>query len=64
MIARTGWRIASIAVGVLIVVAWQLIANAHLISPVYLPGPDRTWAALVRGFARGPDSERSSPKGP
>ena len=49
MMARIGWRLASVLVGGAFVVAWQLIANAHLISPVYLPGPDRTWNALVHG---------------
>jgi sulfonate transport system permease protein len=48
-----GWRLASFLVGALVIGAWQVIASAHLISPVYLPGPDRTWAALVRGFAGG-----------
>jgi sulfonate transport system permease protein len=51
--ARIGWRLGSFIVGALFVLAWQLIANAHLISPVYLPGPDRTWNALARGFANG-----------
>jgi ABC-type nitrate/sulfonate/bicarbonate transport system permease component len=32
---------------------WQLIANMRLVSPVFLPGPDRAWAALVHGFASG-----------
>jgi ABC-type nitrate/sulfonate/bicarbonate transport system permease component len=50
---RIGWRVASIAVGALLIGVWQLVVNAHLISAVYLPGPDRTWAALVRGFAAG-----------
>jgi sulfonate transport system permease protein len=52
------WRIASVAVGALFVAAWQLIANAHVISPVYLPGPDRTWAALANGFATGTLTEQ------
>jgi sulfonate transport system permease protein len=58
MMRRIGWRVASVGVGALIIVAWQLIANAHLISPVYLPGPDRTWAALVRGFTTGTLAEQ------
>lgn len=53
MSARIGWRLGSFIVGALFVLAWQLIANAHLISAVYLPGPDRTWNALERGFANG-----------
>ncbi|TYL97760.1 ABC transporter permease [Bradyrhizobium rifense] len=47
------WRIASFAVAAGFVGLWQLIANLKLISPVFLPGPDRAWAALMRGFATG-----------
>jgi sulfonate transport system permease protein len=47
------WLIISIAVGAVFVALWQLIANANLISPVFLPGPDRSWAALIRGLESG-----------
>jgi sulfonate transport system permease protein len=47
------WRAASFAVAAGFVFIWQLIANLRLVSPVFLPGPDRAWAALVRGFASG-----------
>ena len=47
------WRIASFAVAAGFVALWQSIANLKLVSPVYLPGPDRAWAALVRGFSNG-----------
>jgi ABC-type nitrate/sulfonate/bicarbonate transport system permease component len=47
------WRIASFAVAAGFVVLWQMAANARLISPVFLPGPDRAWAALVRGLTEG-----------
>lgn len=47
------WRIASFAVAAGFVGLWQLVANFKLISPVFLPGPDRAWAALVRGLATG-----------
>ena len=50
---RALWTLASIATGVGFVLAWQAMANAQLVSPVFLPGPDRAWAALVRGFANG-----------
>jgi sulfonate transport system permease protein len=50
---RIVWRIAGVGVAVLLVCAWQAVANAHVISPAFLPGPDRTWSALVRGFATG-----------
>jgi sulfonate transport system permease protein len=47
------WRIASFAVAAGFVVLWQMAANARLVSPVFLPGPDRAWAALVRGLTEG-----------
>ena len=50
---RSAWTLASIAAGALLIVAWQAIANAQLVSPVFLPGPDRAWAALMRGFSNG-----------
>jgi sulfonate transport system permease protein len=50
---RFGWRVLSVLVGGVFVAAWQLVANAHVISPAYLPGPDRTWNALVSGFGGG-----------
>jgi ABC-type nitrate/sulfonate/bicarbonate transport system permease component len=49
----TIWRIASFAVAAGLVGLWQLIADLKLVSPVFLPGPDRAWAALMRGFATG-----------
>jgi sulfonate transport system permease protein len=45
-------RFVGLAVVVLLVVLWQAIADAKLVSPVYLPGPDRAWAALVNGLAK------------
>jgi len=47
------WRLLSFAVAAAFVALWQLVANLRLVSPVFLPGPDRAWAALVRGFASG-----------
>ena len=47
------WRVASFAVAAGFIALWQLIANLKLVSPVFLPGPDRAWAALVRGFSSG-----------
>ncbi len=38
------WRIASLAVAAGFVALWQGIANLKLVSPVFLPGPDRAWA--------------------
>ena len=47
------WRLASFAVAAGFIALWQLIANLKLVSPVFLPGPDRAWASLVRGFSSG-----------
>jgi sulfonate transport system permease protein len=47
------WRIASFAVAAGLVMLWQAIADARLVSPVFLPGPDRAWNALVRGVTEG-----------
>ncbi|SFL79594.1 ABC-type nitrate/sulfonate/bicarbonate transport system, permease component [Bradyrhizobium sp. NFR13] len=49
----TLWRLASFAVAAGLIALWQLIADLKLVSPVFLPGPDRAWAALMRGFSNG-----------
>lgn len=51
MTARFLWRLASVLVAAGLVLVWQKVADARLISPIFLPGPDRAWAALVNGFA-------------
>jgi sulfonate transport system permease protein len=51
--AKMLWRVASFAVAAGFIALWQLIANLKLVSPVFLPGPDRAWASLVRGFSSG-----------
>lgn len=53
MKARWLWRAGSVLVAAVFVWLWQLAADARLVSPVFLPGPDRAWAALVRGFGTG-----------
>jgi sulfonate transport system permease protein len=47
------WRIASILVLLGLVALWQAIADLRIVSPVFLPGPDRAWNSLVRGFSSG-----------
>jgi sulfonate transport system permease protein len=47
------WRLISFAVAAGFVALWQLVANLRLVSPVFLPGPDRAWSALLRGFSGG-----------
>jgi len=44
---------ASVAVLLLIIAGWQAVASKGLISPVFLPGPDRIYAAIVKGVERG-----------
>jgi ABC-type nitrate/sulfonate/bicarbonate transport system permease component len=53
MLTRVLWAILSIAVGFALVAVWQLGADLGLISPVFFPGPDRPWAALVAGLDSG-----------
>jgi sulfonate transport system permease protein len=47
------WRAVSFVVAAGFVALWQLVANLKLVSPVFLPGPDRAWASLLRGFSSG-----------
>ena len=47
------WRLASFVVAAGFIALWQFIADMKLVSPVFLPGPDRAWGALVRGFMTG-----------
>jgi ABC-type nitrate/sulfonate/bicarbonate transport system permease component len=50
---RIGWLIASIGVGLLFILLWHAVAQARLVSPVFLPGPDRAWDALIYGLTEG-----------
>jgi sulfonate transport system permease protein len=45
--------ILSFFVGAFFIYLWQLCADLKIVSPVFLPGPDRAWAALVHGLTRG-----------
>ncbi len=56
--AKVLWFLGSLAVAAGIVLGWQLIADARLVSPVFLPGPDRAWNALVAGMATGDLAEK------
>lgn len=51
--ARILWFAASVAFALALIGLWQLIADLQLVSPVFLPGPDRAFAALVDGFRDG-----------
>jgi sulfonate transport system permease protein len=47
------WRVGSFFVAAAFVALWQLIADRELVSPIYLPGPDRAFRALVDGLSYG-----------
>ena len=55
---RTLWFAGSILVAAALVGLWQLVADHGGIPPVFLPGPDRAWSALVRGLSGGGDLGR------
>jgi len=50
---RIGWLLASFGVGLLFVLVWYVVVQQRLVSPVFLPGPERTWDALVYGLTEG-----------
>ena len=56
---RALWSVASVAVGLAIIGLWQYIAWQKYVSPVFLPGPDRAWSALLEGFESGALTERT-----
>jgi ABC-type nitrate/sulfonate/bicarbonate transport system permease component len=43
-------RLVGLVVLALLIAAWQVVADLKLVSPVYLPGPDRAFSALVHGL--------------
>lgn len=53
MIARLLSLVCAIALAIALVLLWYWIADHRLVSPVFLPGPDRAWAALIKGFLTG-----------
>jgi ABC-type nitrate/sulfonate/bicarbonate transport system permease component len=55
---RVLWLAGSFLVAAGFVWLWQWIADHRLISPVFLPGPDRAWAALVKGMESGDLSQK------
>lgn len=50
---RVGWLLASFGVGLLLIAFWQFVAQARLVSPVFLPTPGRTFDALIFGLTEG-----------
>ena len=47
------WLGGSLLVAAGFVASWQFVADHRLVSPVFLPGPDRAWGALIRGLGGG-----------
>uniref|UniRef100_UPI00310131B8 ABC transporter permease n=1 Tax=Neorhizobium sp. EC2-8 TaxID=3129230 RepID=UPI00310131B8 len=47
------WLASSFLVAILFVWGWQALADNRIVSPVFLPGPDRAWRSLVMGFTTG-----------
>ena len=46
------WRVASLAVVLVALLAWREIAALKLVSPVFLPSPERAFTALWRGLTQ------------
>jgi ABC-type nitrate/sulfonate/bicarbonate transport system permease component len=54
LVSRLSGFAASLAVAGLFVLLWQAVSTSGLVSPLFLPSPNRTYAALVRGLVQGP----------
>jgi sulfonate transport system permease protein len=52
-IERLVWTGASLVVFAGLIMFWQFASDNRWVSPVFLPGPDRAWNALVRGVQNG-----------
>ncbi|TAL76413.1 MAG: ABC transporter permease [Burkholderiaceae bacterium] len=50
---KIGWKAASVLVCIGVIYLWQLVADAQFIPRVFLPGPNATWAALLKGMHSG-----------
>jgi sulfonate transport system permease protein len=50
---RLFWTLASVGLAVLIVMAVAKISEMRLVPPVFLPPPQRIWAALMKGLTTG-----------
>lgn len=51
--SQAGARLLSFAVAAGVVLVWYLVSASGVISPLFLPGPEKAWASLVRGFQNG-----------
>jgi sulfonate transport system permease protein len=50
---RLGFFLASCVVAAAIVLGWKLVSDYRLVSPIFLPPPERAWAALTFNMQRG-----------
>jgi len=50
---RLLWSMASIGLAVFLVIAVAKASEIRLVSPIFLPPPQRIWAALVKGLTMG-----------
>ena len=50
---RLAWFAGSLAVFAGLIWFWQFVSDNRWVSPVFLPGPDRAWTALLRGLNTG-----------
>jgi ABC-type nitrate/sulfonate/bicarbonate transport system permease component len=50
---RILYFLASCCVAAAIVLIWKLVSDFRLVSPIFLPPPERAWAALVFNVQRG-----------
>lgn len=46
-------RLVSVSVAAAVIWLWQIAANSGGVSPLFLVGPDKAWASLVRGVTSG-----------
>lgn len=53
IITRAIWLLGSLLVAAFIVLIWQAVCDAGVISKVFLPSPVATWNALEKGFSNG-----------
>jgi len=52
-LSRLLWVAGSLAVFAGFILLWQFASDNRWVSPVFLPGPDRAWAAMMRGLESG-----------
>jgi sulfonate transport system permease protein len=50
---RVFYLLLSLVVTAAVVALWKLVSDFHLVSPIFLPPPDRAWDALVFDAQRG-----------